>query len=121
MRQSSGMENKPRILNMYVRKDGKIPYRDWFLSLKDKRAAAIILRRLDSLGQGGFGKHRVLGGGLAELKIDHGPGYRIYIGQAGSVLVILLCGGDKSAQSMDIQTAKSYWDDYRSKAKGDEK
>ena len=114
------MENKARILEMYVRKDGKVPYRDWFLRLKDKRSAAIILRRLDMLGQGGFGKHRVLGGGLAELKIDHGPGYRIYIGLVGSVLVILLCGGDKSDQSKDIQTAKAYWNDYRSK-EGDAK
>jgi putative addiction module killer protein len=65
----------------------------------------------------GFGKHRVLEGGLAELKIDHGPGYRIYIGLAGTVLVILLCGGDKSSQRQDIQRAMEYWDDYRDKGK----
>ncbi len=112
------MENQERVLEMYVREDGKVPYRDWFLGLKDKRVAATVLRRLDLLGQGGFGKHRVLAGGLAELKIDQGPGYRIYIGLAGPILVLLLCAGDKSSQSRDIQTAKAYWNDYRGKKEG---
>jgi putative addiction module killer protein len=112
------MENRERVLEMYVRKDGKTPYRDWFLGLKDKKAAAKILRRLDLLILGGFGKHRILGGGLAELKIDLGPGYRIYVGLAGPVLVILLCGGDKRSQERDIELAKAYWDDYRDKEGG---
>jgi putative addiction module killer protein len=109
------MENQERNLRMYVRKDGKIPYQDWFLSLKDKKAAAKIANRLDLLRLGHLGKHRVLGGGLAELKIDFGPGYRVYIGLAGPVLVILLCGGDKNRQSKDIETVKTYWNDYRDK------
>lgn len=96
----------------------KVPYRDWFLALKDKRAAAKILKRLDLLALGGFGQHRMLGGGLAELKIEEGPGYRVYIGLAGSVLVILLCGGDKSSQRRDIEKAESYWNDYRGKEAG---
>lgn len=112
------MENQERVLEVYVRKDGKIPYREWFLGLKDKVTAAKVLRRLDQLGHGGFGKHRILGGGLAELKIDHGPGYRIYIGLAGSVLVILLCGGDKNSQASDIKAAQIYWDEYRSSKGG---
>ena len=107
------MENQERTLQMYVRKDGKVPYQDWFLSLKDKSAAAIILKRLDLLAHGGFGKHRVLSGGLVELKINHGPGYRVYIGLAGPVFVILLCGGDKRSQSQDVETAKEYWNNYR--------
>jgi len=109
------MENQERVLEMYVRKDGKVPYRDWFLGLRDKKAAAKIAKRVDLLSLGHFGKHRVLGGGLAELKVDFGPGYRVYVGLAGAVLVILLCGGDKSGQTRDIELAKTYWDDYRGK------
>lgn len=101
------MENQERKLEMYVRKDGKIPYRDWFLGLKDKRTAAKIAKRLDLLTLGHLGHHRVLRGGLAELKIDFGPGYRVYIGQAGAVLVILLCGGDKAGQPRDIELPNS--------------
>jgi putative addiction module killer protein len=112
---SNNMENRERILEMYVRKDGKTPYRDWFLGLRDKRVAVKIAKRLDLLTLGGFGKHRVLEGGLVELKIDYGPGIRIYAGLAGPVLVILLCGGDKSTQHHDIALAKEYWDDYRGK------
>jgi len=111
------MENNPRILEMYVRKDGKIPYRDWFVDLVDKGVKTKILKRLDQLALGGFGKHRVLDGGLAELKIDHGPGFRVYVGVAGPILVILLCGGDKSSQDRDIELARGYWADYRSRGK----
>ncbi len=113
------MESQERILEMYVRKDGRIPYREWFLGLKEHNpgAAIKVSKRMDQLALGGFGKNRVLGGGLAELKMDYGPGYRIYIGLAGPVLVLLLCGGDKRSQTQDIESARKYWDDYRGKGK----
>lgn len=113
------VENQERILEMYVRKDGKIPYREWFLDLKARNpeAAIKVSKRMDRLALGGFGQNRLLGGGLAELKIDHGPGFRIYVGLAGPVLVLLLCGGDKKSQKQDIESAKEYWDDYRGKGK----
>lgn len=120
MRQSAEMENRERVLQHYRKKDGEIPFQTWFFGLKDKTVAAKVLNRLDMLKAGGFGKHRALGGGLVELKIDYGPGYRVYLGIAGRVLVILLTGGDKSTQQEDIEKAKEFWDKYR-EAKKEEK
>src|SRR5579863_4898245 len=88
---------------------GKIPYREWMDSLKDNLGKAYIYDRIDRAEDGNFGKHRNLGSGLVELKIDFGPGYRVYLGQDGEELIILLCGGDKSSQDKDIRLAQMYW------------
>ena len=64
---------------------------------------------------GNLGKHRSVGGGVIELKIHFGPGYRLYLGQEGENLIILLCGGDKGTQGKDIRRAQYYWRDYRSR------
>ena len=56
-----------------------------------------------------------MGGGVCELRIDHGPGYRVYYGQMGKTLILLLCGGDKSTQAKDIETAHAYWKDYKAR------
>jgi len=61
--------------------------------------------RLDRVALGNLGDVRAVGGGLSELRIDHGPGYRVYLTQRGPILVILLCGGDKSSQERDIRRA----------------
>ena len=66
---------------------------------------------------GNFGSVRSLGEGVHELKIDFGPGYRVYFGQDGMTLVILLCGGDKSTQQSDIHSAKVYWEQYQQEKK----
>lgn len=79
----------------------------WMQNLRDRRARAIIDRRLDRLNSGNFGKNRSVGSGVFELKIDFGPGYRVYYIQRGKQIVVLLCGGDKSTQSKDIDLAKS--------------
>ena len=80
-------------------------YNAWLLGLKDVQGRARINARINRLLEGNPGQHRVLTGGVAELKIDVGPGYRVYYTQRGTVLVILLCGGDKSTQDHDIKMA----------------
>jgi putative addiction module killer protein len=80
-------------------------YRDWINSLKDRTARARIQVRIDRLAHGNPGKHRRLSMGITELKVDIGPGYRIYYTEHGEQLIILLAGGDKSTQRQDIQTA----------------
>lgn len=81
-------------------------FRDWLTALKDRRAAIKIGARLDRLEVGNFGDVKPVGEGLSELRINYGPGYRVYVVQRGSVLVVVLCGGDKSSQRRDIERAK---------------
>ena len=80
-------------------------YRDWIDALKDRTGRARILVRVDRLIDGNSGQHRDLTDGVAELKIDVGPGYRIYYSQRGTRLLLLLIGGDKSTQQKDIARA----------------
>ena len=80
-------------------------YDAWLKSLKDVQGRARIHARINRLLEGNPGQHRVLSGGVCELKIDVGPGYRVYYTERNQVLVILLCGGDKSTQDSDIKAA----------------
>ena len=77
----------------------------WVRKLKDRRAAARVLVRIDRLAAGNSGDVKPVGGGISELRIDHGPGYRVYYLQDGPRLILLLCGGDKSSQDRDIEQA----------------
>ena len=77
----------------------------WLTKLKDLRSKARIIRRLDRLAQGNPGDVRPIGKGLSELRLDVGPGYRVYYRQDGDTLILLLCGGDKSTQQKDIEKA----------------
>ncbi|WP_334377142.1 type II toxin-antitoxin system RelE/ParE family toxin [Bradyrhizobium sp. AZCC 1719] len=81
-------------------------FRKWRLRLRDHRVRAIIASRLDRLAQGHAGDAEPVGEGVSELRIHHGPGYRVYFQQRGNTIIVLLCGGDKSAQTKDIRTAK---------------
>ena len=81
-------------------------YRDWINELKDRSARARIQVRVDRLAHGNPGQHRNLTNGLSELKIDVGPGYRVYYTQRGEGLINLLVGGDKSSQQTDIARAQ---------------
>ncbi len=81
-------------------------FRKWRMRLKDERTKAIIASRLDRLAFGLAGDAKPAGQGISELRIDHGPGYRIYFQQRGNTVILLLCGGDKSSQAKDIKTAK---------------
>jgi putative addiction module killer protein len=80
-------------------------YREWIDALKDRAGRARILVRVDRLIHGNPGQHRVLSEGVNELKIDFGPGYRVYYVQRGMRLLLLLAGGDKSTQRKDIAMA----------------
>ena len=100
-------------IRVYQTPIGKRPYEDWLHGLKDKTIRSLIRARLDRLTYGNAGKCAPVGQGVLELKIYYGPGYRIYFGQEGSTIVILLCGGDKSTQSSDIEKARLYWQDYK--------
>lgn len=76
------------------------------MRLKDERVRALIASRLDRLAFGHAGDAEPVGDGISELRIHHGPGYRIYIKRQGDEIIILLCGGDKSTQNKDIRAAK---------------
>lgn len=79
----------------------------WLRELRDRRAVARIQARLDRLAADNPGDVKPVGSGIPELRIDHGPGYRVYFMQRGPVVIVLLCGGDKSSQSRDIERAKA--------------
>ncbi|SBV94171.1 conserved hypothetical protein [uncultured Alphaproteobacteria bacterium] len=82
-------------------------FRDWLDGLKDRKAQARIAQRIVRLQGGLFGDAKPVGEGVSELRVDHGPGYRVYFTRRGSVVVILLCGGDKRTQAKDIQRAQA--------------
>jgi putative addiction module killer protein len=82
-------------------------FRTWVTSLRDAVAKARIAVRIERVGRGLMGDIKPVGDGVSELRIDHGPGYRVYLAQRGSVLVVLLCGGNKSTQAKDIARAKA--------------
>ncbi|WP_018320113.1 type II toxin-antitoxin system RelE/ParE family toxin [Bradyrhizobium sp. WSM2793] len=81
-------------------------FRKWRSRLRDERARALIASWLDRLAQGHAGDVEPVGDGVSELRIHHGPGYRIYFQQRGKTIIILLCGGDKATQAKDIKEAK---------------
>jgi len=88
-------------------------FRKWRTRLKDERARALIASRLDRLAFGNVGDVKPVGQGISELRIDYGPGYRVYFLRRGGEIIILLCGGDKSTQASDIKTAKRLADEWR--------
>lgn len=101
----------------YTDLQGQAPLTDWLDDLKDIRARAQIRARLTRLAAGNLGDCKPLRDGVQELKVDVGPGYRVYLSRQGPVLVLLLCGGDKSAQSRDIERAIAYLNDWKQRGK----
>lgn len=93
-------------------KEGSSPFGNWFGDL-DSIAASKITTALYRLKYGNFSNVQAVGNGVSEYKIDFGPGYRIYFGQDGKTLVILLTGGSKKTQSKDIENAKKLWQEYK--------
>ena len=102
-----------RQVRVYCTPDRREPFSVWLDRLRDARAGQKIQARIGRLRLGNLGDARRVGDGVCELRIDYGPGYRVYFGQDGPVVIILLSGGDKTTQSADIRVAKRYWDAYR--------
>ncbi len=107
------MESKPQEVREYITVEGRNPFREWLHELKDIQARARIRVRLNRLRLGNLGDSKSLGGGVYELRVPFGPGYRVYFGKAGTMVVILLCGGQKGTQNKDIVKAKEFWEDYK--------
>jgi putative addiction module killer protein len=103
----------PREVVAYQTREGRVPFNEWLDELDDQNAVARILARITRVRQGNLGDCKGLGEGVSELRVDYGPGYRVFLGQKGRTLVILLCGGDKRTQEKDIQRARRYWQDYK--------
>lgn len=97
---------------IYQTVKGISPFEVWIGKLKDRRAKIHVMRRVQRVMMGNFGDHKWIGDGLVELRIDHGPGYRVYYFQDGSKVVVLLCAGDKRTQATDIERAREYRADY---------
>ncbi len=106
------MQARKRDVLHYV-VEGKDVFGEWLDGLKDISGRAAILKRIDRVEEGNFGDHRSVGSGVWELRVDHGPGYRVYYGEDGLRIVLLLCGGDKGTQKKDIRKALEFWANYR--------
>jgi putative addiction module killer protein len=103
-------------IQLYVTDEGKSPVEDWLNRLRDRKARAAIDARIARLRLGLIGQVREIGEGVHEMKVDVGPGYRVYFGNVSNVVVLLLCGGDKRTQKTDIKRAKELWSDYQERA-----
>jgi putative addiction module killer protein len=88
-------------------------YASWILSLRDDRAQAKIALRVDRLALGNPGDVKPVGGGLSEMRIDYGPGYRVYYGKHGDSIILILCGGTKNGQSRDVKKAKALFETWK--------
>jgi putative addiction module killer protein len=106
-------EGRQYALDYYIDEEGREPFTEWLDSLRDRTAEARIRIRLNRVVLGNFGTVESVGQGVSELKIDYGPGYRLYYAMTGKTVVLLLIGGDKSTQRKDISTAKAYWQNYQ--------
>ncbi len=100
----------------FVSRAGKDVFDGWLSELADARAQAKIASRINRLAAGNFGDCKPLRQGVCELRIDWGPGYRVYYAMVGKVCVLLLCGGDKRKQSVDIERAAEYLRDYKERS-----
>jgi putative addiction module killer protein len=107
------MEGKERLLKKLETPEGIVPFDDWYFGLRDKKTKAIIAARLLRIQVGNLGDVKSIGEGVFEFRINFGSGFRIYFGEAGNTIVVLICAGDKSTQERDIQIAITLWEKYR--------
>ncbi|MDT8287167.1 MAG: type II toxin-antitoxin system RelE/ParE family toxin [Elusimicrobiales bacterium] len=102
-----------RDVTVYRSDTGREPFSEYVDALRDRVAVSRIRLRVTRAKLGNFGDHRTVGRGVIELRIDHGPGYRIYVGLHGDEVIVLLCAGSKSSQRSDIVKAWGYWEDFK--------
>lgn len=100
-------------IRYYADRSGKNVFNDWLSRLADSRSHAKIEARINRLVAGNFGDCKSLGQGLCELRIDYGPGFRVYYSMIGIECVLLLCGGNKGRQARDIERARVFLNDYK--------
>ena len=103
-------------IRYYVSPQGRAPFKEWLQAIKDKNAARRISARLYQAQQGNLGDFKSVGEGVQELRIDHGPGYRVYASRQGPVLLLLLGGSTKADQVRAIKLAKACLADWRNRA-----
>ena len=108
------MPTMPKTVIVYRDAAGVEPFTDWLNGLRDARTRRRILQRLFRLESGNYGDYKPVGAGVSELRLFFGPGYRVYFGEDGNTIVVLLCAGDKSSQRADIRRAQAYWKEYLS-------
>jgi putative addiction module killer protein len=101
-------------IRYYVAEDGRQPFAKWFADVEPV-ARARVARAIARMEQGNLSNAKPVGEGVLEYRLDFGPGYRVYFGRDGDVLVILLTGGTKRRQQRDIEEARAYWQDYKDK------
>ena len=104
-------------IRIYTDAAGRAPFDDWLHTLKDVQGRARIRARLARVQAGNFGDCKPLRDGVQELRVDHGPGYRVYLSRQGPVLVLLLCGSDKGDQNSAINQAIDYLNDWKERGK----
>jgi putative addiction module killer protein len=107
------MELKPRGVVLLELSTGEIPFEAWFEGLRDTALMRATDARLTRIRDGNFGDHKNVGGGVFELRIQKGPGLRVYYGLDGPEVVVLIGGGDKKSQQHDIEKAKRLWKQYK--------
>lgn len=103
----------PRTIDFYQIPNGHEPFTRWFFSLRDTNIRRRIQARLIAIETGNLGDRKPVSEGVWELRLDFGPGYRVYYGEVDNTVVLILCGGDKSSQKRDIERAKNYWREYK--------
>lgn len=111
------MQIRPESVLNYVTPTGRDPYRQWYRGIKDEKTRAIITTRIERLQLGNPGDSRRLNKDLYELRIDYGPGYRVYFGFLYNKIIILLCGGTKRTQQRDIAKAQNFWNEFLERIK----
>jgi putative addiction module killer protein len=104
------------IVRHYLTEQGRDPYLEWLKKLRDPIAKVHVVRRSNRMESGNFGDHKFCRDGVWELRVNQGPGYRVYYGLADSLVVLLLCGGSKDTQGADIERAIGYWKNWQQRS-----
>ena len=103
---------KPKEVVIYADENGVEHFTKWLKGLRDAKTRRCILQRVYRVQRGNYGDYKSLKDGVFELRLKFGSGYRVYLGEDGERIVVLLCGGDKSTQNQDIESAKANWKEY---------